>query len=157
MHLETLAVHAGHQPDAATGAVTPAIHLSTTFQRAPDGSFPGGHIYARTSNPNRAELEQCLAALEGGAAAAAFASGSAATMSLLHAMSPGEHVVAPNDAYYGTAALMLDLFARWGLEVSFADMSDLASVRQALRPNTRLVWIETPSNPLLRVTDIAGV
>jgi cystathionine gamma-synthase len=137
--------------------VAPAIHLSTTFERAADGSYPGGHIYARTSNPNRVALEECLAALEGGAAAAAFASGSAATMSLLQALSAGDHVVAPNDAYYGTAALMREVFGRWRLEVGFADMADPASVRDALRPNTRLVWIETPSNPLLRVTDIAAV
>ncbi|HJR63154.1 MAG TPA: aminotransferase class V-fold PLP-dependent enzyme [Gemmatimonadaceae bacterium] len=157
MRLETLAVHSGHAPDPVTGAVTPAIHLSTTFERAADGSYPGGHIYARTSNPNRLELEDCLAALEGGAAAAAFASGSAATMTLLQALSSGDHVVAPNDAYYGTAVLMREVFGRWGLEVSFADMTDLSSVRAALSPKTRLVWIETPSNPLLRVTDIAAI
>jgi cystathionine gamma-synthase len=157
MRLETLAVHSGHAPDAATGAVTPPIHLSTTFERAADGGFPGGHIYARTSNPNRAALETCLATLEGGADAAAFASGSAATMTLLQALSSGDHVVAPNDAYYGTAVLMREVFGRWGLEVDFADMTDLSSVRAALRPRTRLVWVETPSNPLLRITDIAGV
>ncbi|MGH7718918.1 MAG: trans-sulfuration enzyme family protein, partial [Gemmatimonadaceae bacterium] len=154
---ETLAVHAGHEPDASTGAVTPPIHLSTTFERGADGSYPHGHIYARTSNPNRVALERCLAALEGGAAAAAFSSGSAASMSILQALSPGDHVIAPVDAYYGTARLLHDVFVRWGLEASFVDMTDLAAVERAIRPRTRLVWMESPSNPLLRVTDIARV
>jgi cystathionine gamma-synthase len=155
--IETLAVHAGHLPDAATGAVTPPIHLSTTFERAPDGSFPGGHVYTRSSNPNRTALEEALRALEGGAAAAAFSSGSAATMAIFQALSPGDHVIAPDDAYYGTAKLLRELFAPWGLAASFVDMTDPAHVAAALRPETRLVWMETPSNPLLKVTDIAHV
>src|SRR5215208_1817421 len=97
LKMETKAVHAGHGVDPATGAVTPPIHLTTTFERAEDGSFPGGHIYARTSNPNRTTLEACLAAIEGGAAAATFASGSAATMTVFQALAPGDHVIAPTD------------------------------------------------------------
>jgi cystathionine gamma-synthase len=157
MKIETLAVHAGHSADAATGAVTPPIYLSTTFQREADGSYPQGYVYSRSENPNREALERCLCALEGGAAAAAFSSGSAATMSVFQALSPGDHVIAPNDAYYGTAQLLREIFIRWGLEVSFVDMTDLDAVRQAGRPNTRLIWVESPSNPLLRVSDIAEI
>ncbi|MBI2761192.1 MAG: aminotransferase class V-fold PLP-dependent enzyme [Chloroflexi bacterium] len=155
MRLETLAVHAGHEPDPATAALTPPIHLTTTFERAEDGSFPHGHIYSRTSNPNRAALEQSLAALEGGSAAAAFSSGSAATMTVLQALRPGDHVIAPIDAYHGTAKLLRELFAPWGLETTFCDMTSPAAVDAAVRPATRLIWIETPSNPSLKITDIA--
>ncbi len=157
MRFETLAVHAGHRPDPATGAVTPPIHLSTTFERAEDGSFPGGYIYARDANPNRRALEECLAALEGGAAAAAFASGMAATSAVFQALAPGDHVIAPRDIYYGTRALLEQVYGPWGLQHTIVDMTDLAEVKRALRPNTRLIWVETPSNPLIRITDIAGV
>ncbi len=157
MRIETLAVHAGQQVDPATGAVTPPIALSTTFERAADGSFPHGHIYIRTSNPNRDALEQTLAALEGGAVAAAFASGSAATMTVFQALAPGDHVLAPHDAYHGTANLLRETFAPWGLAVSFVDMTDAEAVRQAMRPNTRLLWTETPSNPLLKISDLAAL
>lgn len=157
MRFETLAVHAGHWVDDETGAVTPSISLSTTFRRETDGTYPHGFIYSRTDNPNRTALESCLAALDGGEAAAAFASGQAATMSLFQALAPGDHVIAPNDAYYGTAKLLRDVFAAWGLEHSLVDMTDLVAVERALRPNTRLVWVESPSNPLLRITDIAAV
>lgn len=157
MQIETLAVHAGRTIDATTGAVTPPIHLSSTFERAPDGSFPHGYLYTRYANPNRVALEQCLMALEGGAAAAAFSSGSAATMSVLQALQPGDHVVAPRDAYTGTIKLLRELFVHWGLAVTFVDMSDVSAIAAALRPATRLIWIETPSNPLLTITDIASV
>lgn len=157
MKLETLAVHAGHVPDPATSAVTPPIHLSTTFQREADGSMPSGWVYSRYGNPNRASLEQCLAALEGGVAAAAFSSGSAATMSVLQALSPGDHVILPADAYFGTLKLANELFARWKLQFSVVDTSDVVAVEAALRKETRLVWLETPSNPLLTITDIQQV
>ena len=157
MKIETLAVHAGLEVDPTTRALTPPIHLSTTFERDPDGSFSGGYIYSRSANPNRGALESCLAALEAGSAAAAFASGSAATAAVFQALRPGDHVVAPLDAYYGTTKLLREVFADWGLTSSFVDMSDLAAVRAAVRPGTRLVWVETPSNPLLKVTDIAAV
>lgn len=155
MRIETLAVHAGHGVDAASGAVTPPIHLSTTFERDPDGSYRAGHIYSRTSNPNRTAVEQALAQLEGGAVAIAFSSGSAATQAVFQALAPGDRVLAPNDAYYGTLRQLREIFAPWGLEVDVADMANLDAVEQALRPNTRLVWVETPSNPLVRVVDIA--
>ncbi|HLZ23729.1 MAG TPA: aminotransferase class I/II-fold pyridoxal phosphate-dependent enzyme [Ktedonobacterales bacterium] len=157
MRIETLAVHAGSNVDPATGAVTPPISLSTTFERAPDGSYPHGHNYIRTSNPNRDALEASLAALEGGAVAAAFASGSAAAMAVFQALAPGDAILAPGDVYHGTAKQLREIVAPWGVEVSFVDMSDVEHVRAALRPNTRLVWIETPSNPLLKITDIASV
>ena len=157
MRIETLAVHAGHAVDAATGAVTPPIHLSTTFERGADAEYPRGFIYSRSGNPNRAALEEALRALEGGAAAAAFASGSAATMAICQALAPGDHVIAPAEAYYGTAKLLRDVFGPWGLETTFVDTTDPARVAAAVRPTTRLVWVESPSNPLLSVTDIAAV
>jgi cystathionine gamma-synthase len=157
VRFETLAVHAGHSIDESTGAVMPPIHLSTTFERAPDGSFPSGYLYSRSANPNRRALEECLARLEGGAAALAFASGSAATMSVFQALAPGDHVLAPDDAYYGTGHLLRETFGPWGLTASFVDMTDLSAVAAALRPETRLVWAETPSNPLVRITDLRAV
>jgi cystathionine gamma-synthase len=157
MRIETLAVHAGQSPDPATGAVAPPIQLSTTFARADDGSLPAGFIYSRDDNPNRRALEQCLAALEGGEAALAFASGMAATTAVFQALAAGDHVIAPIDAYYGTGRLLREVFDRWGLAVSFVDLTDIAALEAAIRPATRLVWVETPSNPLLRVTDIAAL
>src|SRR2546425_1046696 len=157
MRLETLAVHAGRRVDPTTGAVTPAIHPSTTFEREPDGSYPRGFLYARNANPNRNALEECLAALEGGEAAAAFAAASAATSAVFLALQPGDHVVAPTDAYHGTSRLLRETFSRWGLEATFVDMTDAAAVRRAIKPSTRLVWVETPSNPLWKVTDIAAI
>ena len=154
LRFETLAVHAGHGVDQATGAVTPPIHLSTTFERAADGSYPHGWIYARNHNPNRDGLEAALAALEGGAACAAFASGLAAVTAVLHGLAPGDHVVAPSDIYHGTANVLKHLFAKWRVDATFVDMTSADVVAQALRSQTRLVWIETPSNPLLRCVDI---
>ncbi len=157
MRFETLAVHAAADPDPTTGAVTPPIHLSTTFQRAPDGSFPSGYAYIRDGNPNRGALERAMAQLEGGASAIAFSSGMAATMAVFHALAPGDHVVAPLDAYFGTPKLLQEHFMRWGLQVSFVDMTDLPAVQAAVKPTTRLVWTETPSNPTISVTDLSAV
>jgi cystathionine gamma-synthase len=157
MRFETLAVHAGHRPDPATGAVMPPIHLSTTFERAADGTFPTGYVYSRDANPNRRALEESLAALEGGAAAAAFASGMAATTAVFQALAPGDHVIVPDDSYYITRKLLQEVFARWRLEHTAVDLTDLAAVERALRPTTRLIWVETPSNPLIRITDIAAI
>ena len=157
MRFETLAVHAGVTPDPVTGALGPAIQPSTTFQRSPDGSFPSGYEYIRDGNPNRKALEEAMAVLEGGASGVAFASGMAATMAVLQALAPGDHVLAPLDAYYGTAKLLREHFGPWGLEVSFADMTSLSAVQAAVRPDTRLIWTETPSNPTIALTDLAGV
>jgi cystathionine gamma-synthase len=155
MRIETLAVHAGAQVDPATGAVAPAIYPSTTFERDADGSFPHGHIYTRSSAPNRSALEASLTALEGGAAAVAFASASAATSAVFQSLAPGDHVVAPTDAYFGTGKLLRDVFAGWGLESSFVDMTDLRAVETAVRANTKLLWAESPSNPLWKISDLA--
>ncbi len=157
MRIETIAVHAGARVDPGTGAVTPSIQPSTTFEREADGSYPRGFLYARNGNPNRAALEDCLAALEGGAAAAAFSSASAATASIFLALTPGDRVVAPVDAYHGTARLLRETFGRWGLQTTFVDMTDLAAVGKAVGPDTKLVWAETPSNPLWKITDLARV
>jgi cystathionine gamma-synthase len=154
MKPETLAIHTGHAIDPATGAVTPPIVLSTTFQRAGDGSFPQGFVYTRSNNPNRHALESALAALEAGESAAAFASGQAATASILHALAPGDHVILPQDIYFGTRALLETHYARWGLEHSSVDMTDLREVEAAIRPRTKLIWVETPSNPCLFICDI---
>jgi cystathionine gamma-synthase len=157
MKIQTLAVHAGHHVDPGSGAIAPPLIMSTTFERAANGSYPNGHIYTRASNPNREALEEALAALEGGTVAAAFASGSAATMSVFQALSPGDHVIAPDDLYHGTARILRSIFDGWGLEASFVDMTDVAAVEAAIKRNTKVVWIETPSNPQLKITDIEAV
>ena len=155
--VETLAVHAGHKVDASTGAVTEPIHLSTTFERDADGGYPHGFIYSRNHNPNRNGLEAALAALEGGAACAAFASGLAAVTAIFQGLQPGDHVIAPRDIYHGTANVLRHLFAKWGVATSFIDMTRIDAVRDAFTPETRIVWIETPSNPLLQCVDIAAL
>src|SRR6267143_5654076 len=157
MKIETLAVHAGHSIDPATGAVAAPIYLSTTFERDVDGAYSRGFMYTRNNNPNREALERGISALEGGAVAVAFASGTGATMAIFQALAPGDHVLAHIDAYYGTSRLIREVFLRWGLEADFIDMSDLAAVKKALRPKTKLAWMETPSNPLLKIVDLAAV
>jgi len=157
MKIETLAVHAGLKVDETTGAVVPPIHAATTFEHEPDSRSPRGFLYSRSANPNRNALEECLAELEGGVACAAFASASAATAAVFQALAPGDHVVAPLDAYFGTGKLLREVFMPWGLAADFVDMTDVAAVKRALRPATKLIWVETPSNPLWRVTDIAAV
>ncbi|MDB5849321.1 MAG: cysD1 3 [Rhodoferax sp.] len=154
---ETLAVHAGHSVDAATGAVVAPIHLSTTFEREADGSYPHGYLYSRNHNPNRNGLEAALAALEGGTSSAAFGSGLAAVTAVFQGLQPGDHVVAPLDIYHGTANVLKHLFAKWQVSASFVQMTDVDAVRRAMQPNTRMVWIETPSNPLLQCVDIAAM
>jgi cystathionine gamma-synthase len=157
MKIETLAVHAGRTIDPATGAVSSPIHLSTTFERDAEGTYSRGFMYTRNNNPNRQALEQGISALEGGVAAAAFASGTGASMSIFQALAPGDHVLAHVDAYYGTSRLLREIFRRWGLDISFVDMSDLRAVKKALRSKTKLAWMETPSNPLLKIVDLAAV
>ena len=154
---ETLAVHAGHGVDPSTGAVVEPIHLSTTFERGGDGSYPHGYIYSRNHNPNRNGLEAALAALEGGAACAAFSSGLAAVTAIFQGLQPGDHVLAPMDIYHGTANVLKHLFAKWQVGATFVDMTRFDDVQRALQPTTRIVWIETPSNPLLQCVDIAAM
>src|SRR6201989_317796 len=141
VRVETLAVHAGHEIDPATGAVSSPIHLSTTFERDVEGTYSRGFMYTRNNNPNRQALEQGISALEGGAEAAAFASGTGASMSIFQALTPGDRVLAHVDAYYGTSRLLREMFLRWGLDVSFVDMSDLRAVEKKLRSKTRLAWM----------------
>ena len=157
MRIETMAVHAGHAVNEGTGAVAAAIHLSTTFERDAKGNYPHGYIYGRSGNPNRQALEIALAALEGGTEAAAFASGLAASSAVLQALAAGDHVIAPTDVYHGMTKLLREIYTRWGLEVSFVDMTNLAQVKAAVGSTTKLVWIETPSNPLLKITDVAAI
>ena len=157
MNIETIAVHSGRAVDPTTGAVTPPLHMSTTFERAEDGSYPTGFVYGRVGNPTRNLLEECVRDLEGGAAAAAFSSGMAAIMSVIQALSAGDHVIAPQDIYHGTARLLRERLARWRLESTFVDMTDLHAVSQAISPSTKLILVETPSNPLLKITDVAAV
>src|SRR3954454_13299429 len=157
MRIETLAVHAGHAIDQTTGAVAPPIQLSTTFERAADGSYPGSYVYSRSDNPNRHALETAMAALEGGAAAAAFSSGMAATTAVFQALRPGDHVIAPIDVYHGATRLLREVLTPWGLDIAFVDMSDLDAVRKAVTARTKLIWTETPSNPQLKITDLAEI
>ena len=157
MRIETLAVHAGHTIDPVTGAVSAPIHLSTTFERDIEGTYSRGFMYTRNNNPNREALERGIGMLEGGETTAAFGSGTAAAMALFQALAPGDHVLAHVDAYYGTSRLLREIFLRWGLEADFIDMSNLEEVKKALRPQTKLAWAETPSNPLLKIVDLAAV
>lgn len=157
MKIETRAVHAGRHIDPATGAVTPPIHLSTTFERSPDGGYPTGFSYSRDGNPNRLMLEKCLADLEGGKEALVFSSGLAVSTAIVQGLEPGDHIVAPDDVYWALREVIGGIFGKWGLETSYVDMTKRDEVRAALRPNTRLIWLETPSNPLMKVTDLAAV
>lgn len=158
MKIETLAVHAGRHVDPATGAIVPPIYLSTTFERHQDGNYPLNYKYIRDNNPNREALEQCLCELEGGVAAAAFSSGSAATMSIFQVLEPGTHVIAPLDVYSGTSAQLREIFTPWkNLLVTFVDMTNPRAVEQAVQPTTQLIWVETPSNPMLKITDIRTI
>ena len=154
MKPETLAVHAARSPDPGTGAVAEPLHLSTTFERAPDGSYPQGYYYARAANPTRAALEQALAALEGGVEGLCFASGSAASMAAFSLLAPGDQVIAPTECYHGTIKQLRQFVQPTGVRVSLADTWNLDAVAAAWTPATRMVWIETPSNPRLYVTDI---
>ncbi len=157
MKIETLAVHSGRQIDPATGAVAAPIHLSTTFERDADGKWPRGFTYSREENPNRNTLEECLASLEGAKEALVFASGLAAVTASVQAMEPGDHLLFPNDVYFGLRKVVLEVFEKARLQTEFVDMTNLDAVRAAVRPNTRLIWCETPSNPMLRITDLAGI
>lgn len=158
MRIETLAVHAGHAVDPSSGAVAPAIQLSTTFERATDGSYASGYIYSRSDNPNRHALEHALAAMEGGEACACFASGLAATAAVFQSLQPGDHIIAPTEGYHGALKQLREVHQPWGgLEVDFVDFTDLAAIKRALRSKTKLLWAETPSNPQLQITDLAAV
>jgi len=156
LRFETLAIHAGQRPDPTTGAVMTPVYLTSTYVQDGPGVHKGFE-YSRTRNPTRDALEGCLAALEGGRHGLAFASGLAATDAILHALSAGDHVVYCDDVYGGTFRLFDKVFRRHGVEFTAVDMTDPASVERALRPSTRLIWIETPTNPMLKIVDLAAV
>ena len=151
--IETIAIQAGRNYDIEIGAVMPPIHLSTTFIRGNAADY----TYSRVGNPNRDALEACLTDLEGGAGAIAFSSGMAAVAGIFQSLAQGEHVILPDDTYFGVRELVTSLLARWGLEHTLVDTTDLAAVKAAIRPDTRLVWVETPSNPMLKITNIVAV
>ena len=156
--LATKAIHAGYRPDPATGAVNAPIYASSTFAQDGVGGLRGGFDYARTGNPTRAALEASLAAVEEGAYGRAFSSGMAATDCALRAMlRPGDHLVIPNDAYGGTFRLIDKVFTQWDVTYTPAALSDVDAVRAAITPQTRLIWVETPTNPLLAIADIAAI
>ncbi|HET8683182.1 MAG TPA: cystathionine gamma-synthase [Micromonosporaceae bacterium] len=155
---ETLAIHAGQDPDPRTGAVVPPIYQTSTYAQDAVGAPRLGYEYARTANPTRDALQECLAALEGGRYCFSFASGLAAEDTLLRtACRPGDHVVIPDDAYGGTYRLFAKVTQHWGLDFSTAAISDVDAVRAAMTERTRMVWVETPTNPLLRVADISAL
>ncbi|GGL30672.1 cystathionine gamma-synthase [Nocardia jinanensis] len=154
----TRAVHAGYDPDPRTGAVNVPIYASSTFAQDGVGGLRDGYEYARTGNPTRTALEANLAALEVGRYGRAFASGMAATDCALRAMlRPGDHIVIPDDAYGGTFRLIDKVFTQWGIEHSPAAVTDIDAMRAALRPNTKLIWVESPTNPLLNIGDIPAL
>ncbi len=157
MKLETVSVHVGREVDAATGAVAPPMHLSTTFERDANGEYSRGFSYTRPDNPSRRALEQCIAALEGGADATAYASGAAASLAVFSLLRPGDHVIAPIEVYHGTAKQLRDIVGPMGVRYDFVDMTNIDTVRAALTDKTRLVWVETPSNPMLNISDIAAI
>ncbi|WP_189853464.1 cystathionine gamma-synthase [Streptomyces omiyaensis] len=157
-NFETRAIHAGNTADPLTGAVVPPIYQVSTYKQDGVGGLRGGYEYSRSANPTRTALEENLAALEGGRRGLAFASGLAAEDCLLRTLlAPGDHVVIPNDAYGGTFRLFAKVVQRWGVDFSVADTSDIASVRGAINDRTKLIWVETPSNPLLGITDVEAV
>ncbi|WP_067969978.1 cystathionine gamma-synthase [Nocardiopsis trehalosi] len=155
---ETLAIHAGQEADGATGAVVVPIYQTSTYAQDGVGGLRGGYEYSRTANPTRTALEECLAALEGGVRGLAFASGMAAEDTLLRTvLGPGDHVIIPGDAYGGTFRLFAKVLERWGVTWEAVPQSDADAVRRAVRPETALVWTETPTNPLLNITDIEAL
>ena len=152
---DTLAIHAGQEPDALTGSVAVPIYQTSTYKQDGVGGLRGGYEYSRSANPTRTALEECLAALEGGVRGLAFASGLAAEDALLRTLcAPGDHVILPGDAYGGTFRLVARVFDRWQVSYSAVPLADLDAVRAAVTPATRLIWCETPTNPLLGIADI---
>jgi len=156
MKPETIAIHAGNLNKSATGDVTPPLNLSTTYLRDENGGYPGGHMYSRVSNPNRSSLEKLLAELEQGAEACAFSSGNAAGMAVFQSLKPGSHIICPDDMYWGFKKQLQSIFADI-LSIDFIDLTHIEGIEASIRSNTVMIWIETPSNPLLKVTDIAAL
>ncbi|HEX2994429.1 MAG TPA: PLP-dependent transferase, partial [Anaerolineales bacterium] len=157
MKFETLAIHAGQEPDPNNGAVMPPVYLTSTYMQDGVGQPRQGYEYSRTQNPTRKALQDCLAVLESGVHGFAFASGLAATDTVLRLLRAGDHVLAGNDIYGGTFRLFDKVLRRFDLKFTFVDTTDPEAVAKALTSSTRLVWLETPTNPLLHVTDIHAV
>ena len=157
MRLESLAVHAGAEPDAATGAVAPPLHLSTTFQHGPAAESIAGFEYARSDNPTQQRLQHALALLEGGVSALVFASGMAAADAVLSSLPPDSHILIPRDVYHGVRTLAAEVLPRLGIRADSVDTTDAQAVAAAFTPATRCIWLETPSNPLLEISDIAAI
>jgi cystathionine gamma-synthase len=157
MHFSTKAIQATQMQDHTAGSVATPLYLSTTFERDPDGSHPYGYVYSRAENPNRELLETAMATLENGEKALVFASGMASINALMQTFKPGDHILIPEDAYYTLILLTKEVFTQWGLEYDTIDMSHLENVKAAIKPNTRLIWVETPSNPQLRIVDIEAI
>ena len=155
--VNTRCVHVAHAPDAAFGSLAEPIYLSTTFERDADGGYARGYRYAREGTPNRAALEECVAALEGGVGGVAFSSGLAANMALIELLDRGDQLVAPVQGYYGTLKQFHETAARRGVEVTLVDFTDATNVAAAVSAATELIWVETPANPLLAITDIARI
>jgi len=156
LRFETLAIHAGQRPDPTTGAIMTPVYLTSTYVQDGPGEHKGFE-YSRTQNPTRDALQGCLAALEGASHGLAFASGLAATDAILHLLDAGDHVLASDDVYGGTFRIFDKVYRRLGLEFSYVDMSDARNVERGLRKNTKLVWIESPTNPMLKIVDLAAV
>ncbi|MEV0968966.1 cystathionine gamma-synthase [Microtetraspora glauca] len=155
---ETLAIHAGQEADPHTGAVVPPIYAVSTYKQDGVGGLRSGYEYSRSANPTRTALEECLAAVEGGARGLAFASGLAAEDTLLRTVcAPGDHVLIPDDAYGGTFRLFAKVLERWGVSYDPVPLGDVDAVRAAVRPETKVIWVETPTNPLLGIADIAAL
>lgn len=156
MKFATLAIHAGQSPDPLTGAVMTPIYQTSTFAQESPGKHRG-YEYSRSANPTRTAYETCVAALEGGRHGLAFSSGLAAIDCILHQLQSGDHIVCCDDVYGGTFRIIDKVYKRFGLEVTFVDMTDLQKTSAAFRPNTKLVWLESPTNPMLKILDIAGL
>lgn len=156
MRFETRAIHDGQNADPMTGAVAVPVYQTSTYRQDGIGK-PRGYEYSRTGNPTRQALEEALASLESGRYGLAFASGVAATTAVLQLLKPGEHVVAGNDLYGGTYRLLENVFRPWGLHVDYADVTNPAAFAGVVRPNTRMIWVETPTNPLLKIADIVSL
>jgi cystathionine gamma-synthase len=157
MHFETTVVHAGMHIDEETGAVATPIHLSTTFERSTAGDTPRGFSYIRDGNPTQLRLEEALAAIDGGERALAFASGMAAGTALMQGLPAGSHVVLPDDSYYSFRAAASEFFKKWNMTFDVVAMEDLDRVRKIMRKETKLLWIESPSNPLMKIVDIRAL
>jgi len=157
MKLDTILVHAGGEPDPATGAIAPPIHLSTTYEHTPEGEATHGHIYIRETNPTQERLETALSAVEDGETALVFASGMAAVAAYMQTLPSGSHVLRHTDVYTHTRVLGQDFLPKWGCEATHVDMTNLDTVGNAIRPNTKVLWMESPSNPGMDIIDIHAI